>query len=186
MAGAQPSGERVGRKPGGAKVFAHHRKDLRRREAFGSRVVSDLISGPYLVCRRRVRADAEAVARLVRAVENEPRPRGVFLDQPRLIEERDLERPCRVEDERLYQWTHPSAANWPRADRTNLNDNSGLLARCQCRNRARFTPVARQVLEQRTNRDESKVFRPFLGLATAKRRTLGERLLGRPAQRSAN
>ena len=91
---------------------------------------------------------AEAVPRLVLAVEHQARARPVLALEPRLVEERRLHRTARVGDDRLDERPHPAPAHGPGGDRAHLDDDRGRLARDELRHRARLRAVARQVLEQ--------------------------------------
>ena len=71
------------------RVRPDERQDLGRGEPVGGRVVRDGVARrPLASAGRRVALDAEAVARLELAVQDQPRPGRVLLDQPRLVEER--------------------------------------------------------------------------------------------------
>ena len=91
-----------------------------------------------------------------------------------------------VEYKRLDQRPHSTPADRPRADRTDFDDDGCLLSRHERGDRARFTPVTWQVLKQRPNSCEAEVLCALFSLAAAKLWPLGESLLRRPAQRSAD
>ena len=104
--------------------------------------VADRLAG------RRVEGDAEAVAALVLALEQQPRARAVLALEPGLVEERRLHRPRRVGDHRLDERLHPAPAHRAAGDRAHLGDHRRGLVDRELADRARLLAVARQVLEQ--------------------------------------
>ena len=84
--------------------WLHERQDLGRGEAVGRRVVRD--RGRVALAAQRltglgVALDGEAAPRVEPAVEDQPRPRAVAIDEPRLLKERDTQRAAVVGDGRL-------------------------------------------------------------------------------------
>ena len=137
------------------------RQDLRRGDPLRGRVVGDLPLPRHGLARRRVRLDREGVAAPVLAVEHEPRAGLVLALQPRLVEERDLHRAGGVGHGRLDERPHSATADGARADRPDLHDHGGGLARDQRGHGARLAAVVRQVLEQVADRLQPERAQPL-------------------------
>jgi hypothetical protein len=161
---AQARGERLDRLAHRAGVGADQREDLRRAQPVRRRVVRHvgaLVAARGRLVGRRVLLDAEGVARLELAVEDEPGAGGVLGLQPRLIEEHDLHHARAVGDGRLDERLHPPPPHGPRGDRAHLGHDGGDLARHERRDRAGLAAVAREVVEQVADRPEAERLGPL-------------------------
>jgi hypothetical protein len=156
LARAHARGKRLERLHGRPAPLAHEGEDLRRRQAVrrgvGGHVAlalaRDRVGG------RRMELDAEPVARLELALQQQAGTGAVLAFQPRLVEEGRVHRAGLVADHRLDDRPHPALAHRATRDRPHLDDDRGRLARDQGHDRAPLLAVARQVLEQVPHRVE--------------------------------
>ena len=160
LAGAQARGQRLADVAQRGAVLAHEREDLRRAQSLGGGIGRDLARRAERLAGRRVRGDAEAVARLVLAVEHQSRARPVLALEPRLVEERRRHRAGGVRHHRLDERAHAAAADRARRDRAHLDDDGGGLAGHELVDRPGFAAVARQVLEQIADGVQAEPLRP--------------------------
>ena len=124
--------------------------------------------------------DAEAVAALVLALQQQPRARAVLALEPRLVEERRLHHPGRVGDDRLDERLHPAPAHRAAGDRAHLDDHrrasrpsvSSPIVRASL-------AVAREVLEQVADGQQPE---PLGALGGRRRLDLERRLQPRRAR----
>jgi hypothetical protein len=137
----------------GAAVLAGEGEDLRRDSpsvaGYGRHLA---VGGADRLAGRRVERDAEAVAGLVLALQQQPRARAVLALEPRLVEERRLHRPGGVGHHRLDERLHPRR----RTERLVIERTSAttvaVSSSASSADRARGLAVARQVLEQVADR----------------------------------
>ena len=126
---AQRGGQRLDRVGDPLTVLAHQRQQLRGRDSLGHRVVRHLALRAQRLGGQRVRLDAEAVAPLVLAVQDQVRARAVLLHQPGLVEERSLGGSGLVGHGGLHQRAHAAPADGAGANRPHLHHHRGRVAR---------------------------------------------------------
>jgi hypothetical protein len=119
-----------------------------------------------------VRGDREAVGPLQRAAEQQPGAGQVALDQPRLVEEGDLEVAGPVGHQRLDERTHPATADGAAADLPDLDEHRRALLGPQAADRADRAALDGQVPQQTADAVDPEVGRR------------GQRLLATEAARS--
>ena len=135
--------------------LAHEREDLGRGEAVGGRVGGHLRRlRPHGLAGLGVELHAEAVARLVLALEQQPGARPVLALEPRLVEERRLHRPRLVGHDGLDERAHAAPPDRAARDRADLDDDGRRLAGREVDQRAGAAAVARKVLEQVADREQ--------------------------------
>ncbi len=157
VAHAHARRQRLERLLRGAAPLADQSEDLGRRQALGGGVGRHVgVGRADRLARLRVALHAEAVAALVLAVEQQPRPGLVLALKPRLVEERDLHRAGLVGHDRLDQRLHAAPPHGAAGDRPHLDHHRRRLPRAQLDDRARLLAVARQVLEQVADRVEAE------------------------------
>ena len=156
-----------------------------RAEALGGRIVGHRLAAGGGLGGDRVALDAEPVASLVLAVQEQPRAGRVALGEPGLVEERGLHDAAVVGHRGLDQRTHSAPAYGARGDAPDLDDHGRRLPRDERCHRARLATVARQVLEQVADREqaegESRLLGSWRPRASAPRR--GARGAGRRRER---
>ncbi len=99
-----------------------------------------------------MRLDGEAPPAIGLSVQDQPRPGHVAIGQPRLVEEGHPQRASGIGHRGLDQRPHAAPAHGSRRDPLDLDHDRGRLALDQIGKRACLAPVARQVLEQLTDR----------------------------------
>ena len=172
VTGPQVGRERLERLLRGAAPLPHQREDLGRRQAVGGRVGGDLRRlGADRIAGFGVELHAEAVAGLELALQQQARAGPVLALEPRLVEERGLDRAGLVGHDRLDERAHATPPDRPAGDRAHLDDDRRGLARRKLGERPRVLAVARQVVEEVADRVE---LQPLRG---------GRRLCGADLQR---
>ena len=111
-----------------------------------------------------VALDGEAAPGVEPAVQDQPRPGRVAIDQPRLLEERDPQGAGVVGDGRLDQRPHPPPPDRASSDPADLHDDRRGLLRREIRDRPRLAPVAWHVLEQVADGVQAERLRALPGL----------------------
>ncbi len=173
------NGVLVGSVPAGTSLIGlrrkHEREDLRGDTLGGSwsgdpaRLLGALRAARHGVgagVRTVVRiecvvGDAEATPLVERAVEQQPRARGIAREEPWLIEEGRAHSARRVGHRRLHEGAHPTTAHRARADRAYLHEHGRLLALFECRDCARATDIPRQVFEQLSHGPDAERVKPL-------------------------
>ena len=149
VAHAHARRQRLERLLGGSAPLAYEGEDLGRRQALGGGVGGHVgVGRADRLAGLRVALHAEAVAALVLALQQQPRPGPVLALEPRLVEERGLHRAGLVGHHGLDQRPHAAPPHGAAGDRAHLDHHGRRLPRAQLDDRARLLAVARQVLEQ--------------------------------------